>query len=45
MARAQYQSRQVFVTLNMHALNRPEVLIRNAAERFDAQGRLMDTKT
>lgn len=37
-ARAQYHLRQVFVFLNMHALNRPEVMISNAAQRFDAQG-------
>jgi chromate reductase len=44
-ARAQYHLRQVFVFLNMHALNRPEVMIGNAAQRFDAQGRLTDTTT
>jgi chromate reductase, NAD(P)H dehydrogenase (quinone) len=42
-ARAQYHLRQVFVFLNMHALNRPEVMIGNAAQRFDAQGHLTDT--
>jgi chromate reductase, NAD(P)H dehydrogenase (quinone) len=42
-ARVQYQLRQVFVFLNMHALNRPEVMISNAALRFDAQGHLTDT--
>ena len=44
-ARAQYHLRQVFVFLNMHALNRPEVMISNAAQRFDAQGQLTDTTT
>jgi chromate reductase, NAD(P)H dehydrogenase (quinone) len=44
-ARAQYHLRQVFVFLNMHALNRPEVMISNAAQRFDAQGHLTDTTT
>jgi len=44
-ARAQYHLRQVFVFLNMHALNRPEVMIGNAAQRFDAQGHLTDTAT
>jgi hypothetical protein len=29
----------------MHALNRPEVMIGNAAQRFDAQGNLTDTKS
>ena len=44
-ARAQYHLRQVFVFLNMHALNRPEVMISNAAQRFDVQGQLTDTTT
>lgn len=42
-ARAQYHLRQMFVFLNMHAVNQPEVMIRNASERFDAQGDLTDT--
>jgi chromate reductase len=29
----------------MHPLNRPEVMISKAAERFDAEGNLMDEKT
>jgi chromate reductase, NAD(P)H dehydrogenase (quinone) len=41
-ARAQYHLRQTFVFLNMHPLNRPEVMISNAAQRFDADGRLVD---
>jgi chromate reductase len=44
-ARAQYHLRQVFVFLNMHAVNRPEVMISGAAERFDEQGNLRDEKT
>jgi len=44
-ARAQYHLRQVFVTLNMHALNKSEVLIANASDRFDEQGNLTDQKT
>lgn len=44
-ARAQYHLRQVFVYLNMHALNQPEVMIANAAERFDSQGNLTDENT
>jgi chromate reductase len=44
-ARAQYHLRQVFVFLNMHALNRPEVMISSAAERFDEQGNLKDENT
>jgi chromate reductase, NAD(P)H dehydrogenase (quinone) len=41
-ARAQYHLRQMLVFLNMHALNRPEVMISSAAQRFDDQGRLVD---
>jgi chromate reductase len=41
-ARAQYHLRQSFVFLNMYALNRPEVMISNAAQRFDANGHLVD---
>ena len=44
-ARAQDHLRQVFVFLNMHAVNRPEVMIGNAAERFDEQGNLTDETT
>ncbi|MGA9623214.1 MAG: NAD(P)H-dependent oxidoreductase [Bryobacteraceae bacterium] len=44
-ARAQYHLRQVFVFLNMHAVNRPEVMISSAAERFDEQGNLQDENT
>jgi chromate reductase, NAD(P)H dehydrogenase (quinone) len=43
-ARAQYHLRQSFVFLNMHPLNQPEVMIANAAERFDADGNLVDEK-
>jgi len=41
-ARAQYHLRQMFVFLNMHAVNQPEVMISNAAKRFDEQGNLTD---
>ncbi len=44
-ARAQYHLRQCFLFLNMYAVNQPEVLIANAAERFDASGRLTHEKT
>ncbi len=44
-ARAQYHLRQVFVFLNMHPINQPEVMIGNAAERFDAEGNLVDENT
>lgn len=41
-ARAQYHLRQTFVFLNMHPLNNPEVMIGNAAQRFDEHGNLTD---
>jgi len=44
-ARAQYHLRQVFVDLNVYPLNKPEVMIANAAERFDKDGNLTDQKT
>jgi chromate reductase, NAD(P)H dehydrogenase (quinone) len=44
-ARAQYHLRQMFVFLNMHAVNQPEVMIGNAAQRFDEQGNLTDETT
>lgn len=44
-ARAQYHLRQVFVTLNMHALNQPEVVVSNAADLFDVAGNLTDQET
>ena len=44
-ARAQYHLRQIFVFLNVYPINQPEVMIANAAERFDAEGNLTDEKT
>ena len=44
-ARAQYHLRQIFVYLNMFPLNKPEVMIGNAATRFDGAGNLNDEKT
>jgi chromate reductase len=44
-ARAQYHLRQMFVFLNILAINQPEVMIGNAAERFDADGNLTDEAT
>jgi chromate reductase, NAD(P)H dehydrogenase (quinone) len=41
-ARAQYHLRQTFVYLDMHPLNRPEVMLSSAAQRFDEDGRLVD---
>ena len=44
-ARAQYHLRQSFIFLNGLVLNRPEVMIANANQCFDDQGRLTDEKT
>ena len=44
-SRAQYHLRQVFVFLDMHPLNKPEVMIANAAQKFDANGVLTDDDT
>ncbi|MFI5264622.1 MAG: NADPH-dependent FMN reductase [Candidatus Kapaibacterium sp.] len=41
-ARAQYHLRQSAVFLNMHPLNRPEVIVANAAAKFDADGNFKD---
>src|SRR5512136_1355287 len=43
-ARAQYHLRQSFVFLNMHPLNKPEVLVAFAKEKFDDKGTLLDEK-
>src|SRR5579883_1519371 len=39
-ARAQYHLRQTCVFLDMHPLNRPEVMVSKAQEKFDAEGNL-----
>ena len=44
-ARAQYHLRQSFVFLNMYPINKPEVMIGNASQRFDAGGNLIDETT
>jgi len=41
-ARAQYELRQSMVFLNMFPINRPEVIVPMAAQKFDANGRLVD---
>ncbi len=41
-ARAQYHLRQICVFLNMFPVNKPEVMIPQAQNRFDAQGNLTD---
>ncbi len=44
-ARAQYHLRQILVFLNMFPINQPEVMIGNAAARFDKEGNLTDETT
>ena len=41
-ARAQYHLRQMFVFLNMFAVNQPEVMISQAHKHFDTEGNLTD---
>jgi len=43
--RAQYHLRQCFVFLNMFPVNKPEVLIAQAPNKFDAAGKLTDQQT
>ena len=44
-SRAQYHLRQVFVFLDMHPINRPEVVVNFAAQKIDEQGKLTDETT
>jgi len=44
-ARAQYHFRQVLVAVNVLTINRPEVMITHAADKFDAEGNLTDEQT
>ena len=44
-ARAQYHLRQAFVFLDLHAINRPEVFVTFAGQKFDDKGKLTDEKT
>jgi len=43
-ARAQYHLRQTFVYLNMYPLNKPELMVGVAQDKFDAQGNLLDAE-
>jgi chromate reductase, NAD(P)H dehydrogenase (quinone) len=43
--RAQYHLRQMAVFLDMHPLNKPEVFVRTAQEKVDANGVLTDAAT
>jgi chromate reductase len=44
-ARAQYHLRQAFVFLNMYPVNQPEVMVSNAQNSFDQEGRLTNDTT
>ncbi len=44
-ARAQYHLRQILVSQNMPVVNKPEVMIDNAAQQFDHDGRLINEVT
>ncbi len=44
-ARAQYHLRQTFVFLNMHPVNRPEVMLSDAAHNVDAYGNITNAQT
>ena len=44
-ARAQYHLRQIFVYLNMHPINGPEVIVPFAQNKFDTNGNLVDENT
>lgn len=41
-SRAQYHLRQMFIFLNMYAVNQPEVMISHAHKHFDSEGNLTD---
>ena len=44
-ARAQYHLRQCFIFLNMYPVNKPEVMVTYAPQKFDENGRLTDEDT
>jgi len=44
-ARAQYHLRQTFVFLNMHPINRPEVMLSDAASNVDTNGKVTNEYT
>lgn len=43
--RAQYHLRQMFVFLNMHPINQPEVMLPFASQNFDSEGKLTNETT
>jgi len=44
-ARAQYDLRRIMVFMDVHFINKPEVMIAKAHERFDSDGHLTDEAT
>jgi chromate reductase, NAD(P)H dehydrogenase (quinone) len=44
-ARAQYHLRQSFIFLNMHPVNKPEVMLTDASHNVDPEGRLTNEQT
>ncbi len=44
-ARAQYHLRQTCVFLNVYPVNKPEIFVTFAGQKFDSEGRLTDEKT
>jgi len=44
-ARAQYHLRQSLISLDMHPLNRPEVMMPFAQDNVDANGRVTNEQT
>ena len=44
-ARAQYHLRQICVFLDVHVMNKPEIMITSASTKFDAAGNLTDDST
>lgn len=44
-ARAQYHLRQSFIFLNMHPINKPEIMLSDAAHNVDATGRVTNEQT
>lgn len=43
--KAQYSLRQTFVFLDMPTINKPEILVTNAADKFDEQGEIKNENT
>jgi chromate reductase len=44
-ARAQYHLRQTFIFLDMHPINKPEVMVPFASDKIDDKGRVTDETT